>query len=163
MGKLINIYGFSQDPNTKDYILVLDYAEKGNIRQFLRRKQNQNHHHQHHHHHYDNNDNGYSSRLKFIIKIMKEVAEALQLIHAIGTTHRNLHPGNILINSIGSAYIADLGSSFPPNESSSSTTTTTTEKKKLYGVLPYVAPEVLLCGKQHTSKSDIYSYGMIMW
>lgn len=31
-----------------------------------------------------------------------------------------------------------------------------------YSNLPYMAPEIL-CGKQFTSKSDIYSIGMVMW
>ncbi|CAG8607295.1 3306_t:CDS:1, partial [Acaulospora colombiana] len=33
---------------------------------------------------------------------------------------------------------------------------------KIYGNLPYIAPEVLR-GKQHTQKSDIYSLGILMW
>ncbi|RIB07213.1 kinase-like domain-containing protein, partial [Gigaspora rosea] len=32
----------------------------------------------------------------------------------------------------------------------------------IYGVLPYIAPEVLQ-GKLFTKASDIYSFGMIMW
>ncbi|CAI2183591.1 16546_t:CDS:2, partial [Funneliformis geosporum] len=31
-----------------------------------------------------------------------------------------------------------------------------------YGIIPYVAPEVLQ-GQKYTKKSDIYSFGMIMW
>ncbi|RIB28496.1 kinase-like domain-containing protein, partial [Gigaspora rosea] len=34
--------------------------------------------------------------------------------------------------------------------------------KGIYGVLPYVAPEVLE-GKPYTMPSDIYSFGIIMW
>jgi len=33
---------------------------------------------------------------------------------------------------------------------------------KIFGVIPYVAPEVL-SKKPYTKKSDIYSFGMIMW
>ena len=33
---------------------------------------------------------------------------------------------------------------------------------KIYGVIPYIAPEVLL-KKPYTKESDIYSFGMIMW
>src|SRR6185295_13959040 len=33
---------------------------------------------------------------------------------------------------------------------------------KIYGVVPYLAPEVL-SGKPYTKESDIYSFGMIMW
>ena len=33
---------------------------------------------------------------------------------------------------------------------------------KIYGVIPYLAPEVL-SKKPYTKESDIYSFGMIMW
>src|SRR5439155_1163885 len=33
---------------------------------------------------------------------------------------------------------------------------------KIYGVIPYLAPEVL-SKKLYTKESDIYSFGMIMW
>ena len=33
---------------------------------------------------------------------------------------------------------------------------------KIFGIIPYQAPEVL-SKKPYTKKSDIYSFGMIMW
>ena len=36
------------------------------------------------------------------------------------------------------------------------------DKDEVFGVIPYLAPEVL-SGKPYTKKSDIYSFGMIMW
>src|SRR5687768_15258053 len=38
----------------------------------------------------------------------------------------------------------------------------TSKKNDIYGVLPFVAPEVLR-GKPYTPASDIYSFSMIMW
>ena len=35
-------------------------------------------------------------------------------------------------------------------------------QNKIYGVIPYLAPEVL-SKKPYTKESDIYSFGMIMW
>src|SRR5213078_1001116 len=37
-----------------------------------------------------------------------------------------------------------------------------TESDEIYGVLPYIAPEVLR-GNPYTKASDIYSFGIIMW
>jgi serine/threonine protein kinase len=51
-------------------------------------------------------------------------------------------------------YVTDLGMCRPVNE--------TEDTKKIYGVLPYVAPEILRGGK-YTPAADIYSLGMIMW
>ncbi|RGB42793.1 kinase-like domain-containing protein, partial [Rhizophagus diaphanus] len=36
------------------------------------------------------------------------------------------------------------------------------DEEKIYGVMPYVAPEVLR-GKLYTQAADIYSFGMIMY
>src|SRR6516162_4079590 len=70
--------------------------------------------------------------------------------------HRDFHCGNIL--SFGSDYfsITDLGLCKPANKKSEET------GKQIYGVLPYVAPEVLR-GKEYTQKSDIYGFGIIAY
>ncbi|RIB19579.1 kinase-like domain-containing protein [Gigaspora rosea] len=79
----------------------------------------------------------------------------LSLVHYKKFIHRDLHSGNVLINnSIDSTTIADLGISKPIDESSN--------KDAIYGVIPYVAPEVLKGGK-FTQASDIYSFVMIIW
>ena len=73
-------------------------------------------------------------------------------IHKEGLTHQDFHSGNIL--SYGQdTCITDLGLCKPVNEESD---------KAVYGVLPYVAPEVLR-GKKYTKESDIYSFGIIIY
>ncbi|KAG9302805.1 hypothetical protein G9A89_009582 [Geosiphon pyriformis] len=42
------------------------------------------------------------------------------------------------------------------------TTIITIDEKKIYGVIPYIPPEVLR-GEKFTSAGDIYSYGMLLW
>ncbi|RIB11486.1 kinase-like domain-containing protein [Gigaspora rosea] len=80
----------------------------------------------------------------------------LQLIHSYNIIHCDLHSGNIFQNDIYNAYIGDLGFATSINK-------TLDEKSGgIYGVLPYIAPEVLQ-GKPFTKATDIYSFGMIMW
>ncbi|CAG8551906.1 2149_t:CDS:2 [Acaulospora morrowiae] len=50
-------------------------------------------------------------------------------------------------------YISDLGVCNPVDER---------HTRKLYGVLPFVAPEVLK-GSEYTKESDIYSLAMLIW
>ncbi|CAI2177390.1 4446_t:CDS:2 [Funneliformis geosporum] len=49
--------------------------------------------------------------------------------------------------------IGDLGLSKSATEA---------DDNEIYGIIPYMAPEVLQ-GQKYTKKSDIYSFGMIMW
>src|SRR6185369_4404538 len=67
--------------------------------------------------------------------------------------HCDLHSGNILMEGNG-CLITDLGMCGPVDEESSS---------KIYGIISYVAPEVLLRKNQKTKESDVYSVGMLMW
>ena len=76
-------------------------------------------------------------------------------LHESNLVHRDLHDGNILI-AIEYSRISDLGLCKPISYYSS------TSRNEIYGVLPYIAPEVLR-GNPYTPASDIYSFSMIMW
>ncbi|GBC32593.2 kinase-like domain-containing protein [Rhizophagus irregularis DAOM 181602=DAOM 197198] len=86
---LNEFYGITQDPKTKDYIMVLDYAEKGNLRNYLST---------------DYNKLDWNA----ILRILLDVASGLDLIHEKELIHRDLHVGNILMSS-DYAMITDFG------------------------------------------------------
>ncbi|EXX72052.1 Ypk2p [Rhizophagus irregularis DAOM 197198w] len=88
---------------------------------------------------------------------MHGIAYGLKDIHKKGLIHHDFHCGNILSDFIDSAYITDLGLCQPANVK-----TFQDSNKKIYGVLPYVAPEVLR-GKEYTQASDIYGFGIITY
>ncbi|RIB09285.1 kinase-like domain-containing protein, partial [Gigaspora rosea] len=88
------------------------------------------------------------------LKLLHKISRGLTFVHLHQIIHRDLHSGNILISERDKPAIADLGISKPVNESS--------DKNSIYGVIPYVPPEVLKGGK-FTQNSDIYSFGMIIW
>jgi serine/threonine protein kinase len=82
------------------------------------------------------------------------IATGLLSIHNFGKVHKDLHSGNILFDY--ALRIGDLGMCQPANSKEQSD-----KKEGIYGVLPYMAPEVL-CGCQYTKAADIYSFGIIM-
>src|SRR3989337_338164 len=95
---------------------------------------------------------------KWVLKLMKlgSIINGLNIIHQQKKVHCDFHHGNILNTNYESTLsISDLGLC-KPIESFQST------KNDIYGVLPFVAPEVLR-GKPYTLASDIYSFSMIMW
>ena len=76
-------------------------------------------------------------------------------IHKKHYIHHDLHSGNIFSYNIYVSEIGDLGLCQQLKEKDDDT-------NEIFGVIPYLAPEVL-SGKPYTKKSDIYSFGMIMW
>ncbi|RIB28938.1 kinase-like domain-containing protein [Gigaspora rosea] len=90
------------------------------------------------------------------LNLLQCIAYDICIIHSHGLIHRDLHSGNILLNSFKSAYIADLGLSISANIALKS------KSDKICGILPYIAPEVLN-KHPYTKASDVYSFGIIMW
>jgi serine/threonine protein kinase len=78
------------------------------------------------------------------------------MIHEKKLVHRDFHSGNILM-STDSVLISDMGLCRPADYKLENT-----NNNNLYGVLPYVAPEILR-GRGYTQAADIYSFGIIMY
>src|SRR4051794_29484221 len=95
-----------------------------------------------------------SKNLTFQDKLLRlaKIIQGLKDVHSKNLVHRDFHSGNIL-NDINHSLIADLGLCKPVNENS---------QGKVFGVLPYVAPEVLQ-NKPYIQASDIYSFGIIAY
>ncbi|GBB97566.1 hypothetical protein RclHR1_03000009 [Rhizophagus clarus] len=133
----VNVYyGVTQDPVTQDLIFIMPYYELDLTRYITKDFYN-----------IDWYDKMYN---------LYKIINGLSKIHDAKIIHRDLHSGNILLNLFLNAKICDLGTS------KSATESTTDNEEEIYGIIPYVAPEVLQ-GKKYTEASDIYSFGMIMW
>jgi serine/threonine protein kinase len=92
------------------------------------------------------------------LQLLKKIILGLKVIHESGLAHCDLHDGNILISdNFNESFIIDLGLCRPISNLQDSD-----NEDKIYGVLPFMAPEVLR-KKPYTPASDIYSFSMIMW
>lgn len=91
------------------------------------------------------------------LKILEDISRDLNKIHKAGYIHANLPGGNILQDGGLSydmhTYISDLGLSEKADENDL--------ENNIYGVMPYIAPEVL-SGQGFTNAADIYGFGIIM-
>ncbi|RHZ74120.1 hypothetical protein Glove_227g160 [Diversispora epigaea] len=135
----IQFYGITQDPETHSYMMVLDYANDGNLREYLKI-----------------NFNNINWKQK--LNNLYDLSENLMNIHELDIIHQDFHPGNILSSNFENyMYISDFGLSkligANPNNP---------EKKNIFGVLPYIAPEVL-SGEEYTKAADVYSFGIIIY
>ncbi|CAI2191951.1 3843_t:CDS:1, partial [Funneliformis geosporum] len=95
---------------------------------------------------------------KWIIKLKQlyNIISGLNEIHQKKLIHCDFHYGNILNIRFKILSISDLGLCKPVKYFQFS------KKNEIYGVLPFVAPEVLR-GQPYSLASDIYSFSMIMW
>src|SRR5205823_11091329 len=111
------------DNNNGNYAMVLNYVPEGNLRDYLQ-------------------NNHSKLTLKNRITIFENLCQSLYEIHGKDLIHCDLHSGNILIQG-NCCYITDLGLCGPVDDKSSG---------KIYGIIPYVAPEVLQ-GEKTTKKT----------
>ncbi|RIB20079.1 kinase-like domain-containing protein [Gigaspora rosea] len=114
--------------------MIMDYAKEGSLRKLLNNK-------------FDKFD--WDDKVAHIYLIINNLNE----IHKEGLVYKDFHPGNIVCYNKFNPYFTDFGMCRPVSQLEVST--------KFYGVLPYVAPEILT-GQEYSKSSDIYSLGIIM-
>ncbi len=94
-----------------------------------------------------------------IVRLMAKVASAVQYAHRKGILHRDLKPGNILLDGRGEPFVSDFGLAKWLDASSDITRTLT-----IFGTPGYIAPEQAK-GAANTARPtvDIYSLGAILF
>ena len=90
------------------------------------------------------------------IFIAKQVCEGLGEAHRLGVVHRDLKPGNIMIDKEGNAKIMDFGIA------RSISVKGITGAGVIIGTPEYMSPEQVE-GKEVDQRSDIYSLGIILY
>ncbi|HEV8631025.1 MAG TPA: serine/threonine-protein kinase, partial [Thermoanaerobaculia bacterium] len=88
------------------------------------------------------------------LKMVRQVAEALCEAHRQGVVHRDLKPGNILVDEQGEVYVTDFGvarSLHAPG---------LTRTGEVLGTPDYLAPEQAR-GEKVDGRSDLYAVGLI--
>src|ERR1051325_7801809 len=130
---ILKVYGISQNPDSKDYIMVLQYAEGGNFNNWIKR----------------------DGLWMYDLGTLENIIRGLGCIHEKQMVHRDFHIGNILLThqNASNSCISDMGLCGEVDN---------VDATNIYGVMPYVAPEVLR-GKAYTQAADIYSFGIGMY
>ncbi|RHZ83340.1 hypothetical protein Glove_97g102 [Diversispora epigaea] len=135
------LYGITKDPETHEYMMVLDYFKGGNLRNYF----------------LNNFKNiAWDNKLEHLVLLAYKFSK----IHKLDIIHCDFHPGNILKYSLSNnsgVYITDFSLSKLIKENIKNP-----KKNVISGVLPYIAPEVL-SGGQYTKAADVYSFAFVVY
>ena len=91
-------------------------------------------------------------------KACYDIAQGLEHLHLKGFIHRDVKPGNILIDKDGTAQLSDFGCSkhiFVENDFS--------EMQYIKGTPRYMSPEQAMPGIKLDPSTDIYSLGIVLY
>ncbi len=90
-----------------------------------------------------------------IARIGSQIADALNYAHREGVIHRDLKPGNLLLDANGTPWVTDFGLAKLSSEDG------LTQTGAILGTLGYMAPEQF--SGEATERSDVYGLGITLY
>jgi serine/threonine-protein kinase len=130
------------ESGTDIHFLVMEYVEGRNIEQIVK----------------EQGPLDYVSAVDYI----RQAADGLGHAHQSGMVHRDVKPGNLLIDNTGVVKLLDLGLArfFKTTDEES---LTIKHDEKVLGTADYLAPEQAVDSHQVDARADIYSLGCTMY
>ncbi|MBK8022049.1 MAG: protein kinase [Chloroflexi bacterium] len=89
-----------------------------------------------------------------IVRIIHDIASALDYAHAANVIHRDVKPSNIMVTSDGRAVLTDFGLALDVPEGTGGNT---------FGSAHYIAPEQAISSRNAVPQSDLYSLGIVLY
>lgn len=95
----------------------------------------------------------------WIVRVLRQVALALEHVHRAGLIHRDVKPGNIVVTRESRPYLVDFGIAKNAAESMSLTL-----EGEVLGSLAFMAPEYVTQGVEALDpQCDVYGLGVVLY
>lgn len=94
--------------------------------------------------------------IDMVLRIAIQVCRGIAAMHAVGVTHRDLKPDNIMVIDSSRVKITDFGVARGDGS------LFTVQADEIIGTIAYLAPETLL-GERATTAVDYYSFAAVMY
>ncbi|MBI1259891.1 MAG: protein kinase [Chloroflexi bacterium] len=91
---------------------------------------------------------------KQVVRIVHDIAGALDNAHAAGVIHRDIKPSNIMVTPDNRAILTDFGLALSVPEGTMGNT---------FGSAHYIAPEQAISSANAVPQSDLYSLGVVLY
>ena len=133
---IVPLYDYWREPNTA--FLVMRMLRGGSLQKLIE---------------------GGALSLEMVLRIMEQIGAALSVAHRVGVIHRDLKPGNILLDEDQNAYLADFGIAKNlgnPNLEDA------TQADMIIGSPNYISPEQIRA-EFVRPQSDIYCLGVVLY
>jgi serine/threonine protein kinase len=134
--RIVAIFDICENPDTLSPYIVMEYVAGRSLEEIL-------------------STEGTSMPFDTALRLIQEVAEALDYGHLQGVVHRDVKPSNIIIGEDGHPKIADFGIA-QLNVSGS------TRSGRVWGTPAYMSPEQFK-GESVDGRSDLFSLGVILY
>jgi serine/threonine protein kinase len=93
-------------------------------------------------------------------EIIRQAANGLAHVHAMGIIHRDVKPSNLMISYVGQVKVQDLGLAKVLAEQASGALT---GSEQILGTLDYIAPEQVVPGGPIDGRTDVYGLGCTLY
>ncbi len=130
---IVQVYDVGEDATFGPY-LVFEYVEGRTLKEILREE---------------------SVTSEFVLSLLRQIAQALEVAHRANVIHRDVKPDNILVSSDGRAKLADFGVARIPDAA-------LTREGQFLGTPCYSAPEAIM-KSAYSPASDIFSLAAVAY
>jgi serine/threonine protein kinase len=134
--RIVGVYQFGQKDTL--YYMAMAFIDGRDLGQILKEYAQQ----------------GKMMSVRDVVRVMRDVAGALDHAHAGGVIHRDVKPSNIMITADGHAVLTDFGLALSVPEGSIGNT---------FGSAHYIAPEQAISSANAVPQSDFYSLGIVLY